>query len=206
LAADLPIKAPVVKAPAIYSWTGCYAGLHSGSTFVQKDWGASGSDDDSGLILGGQLGCNYQVSNWVFGAQGDLAWSNASGTHPDQLSAGLTDQWKVDSIGSVTGRFGYAFDQLLVYGKGGGAWAHNKYDAFVTTTGAQVSAASETRSGWTVGAGFEHSITDRFTMFVEYDFYDFGTRNVGFSGGFQPVDIRDRESVVKVGANYKIGW
>lgn len=31
-AADLPVKAPVVRAPAsaIYSWTGCYLGAHVG--------------------------------------------------------------------------------------------------------------------------------------------------------------------------------
>jgi hypothetical protein len=41
-------------------------------------------------------------------------------------------------------------------------------------------------------------------MFFEYDFYDFGTRTVGF--GAQPVDIRDRENLVKVGGNWKFGW
>jgi outer membrane immunogenic protein len=202
MAADLPAKAPAAKPVQLYNWTGCYAGLHFGSVFVQQDWGAFGSDDDGGLLLGGQAGCNYQISSWVFGIQGDAAWSHSSGTHTDNLS-GLTDEWKKDMLSSMTGRLGYAWYSLLIYGKAGAAWTHDRYDNSFST-------ASETRSGWTVGAGLEHPFTDRLTMFVEYDYYDFGTRTVnfpvGFAGGPSPVDIRDRESVLKVGGNWKFTW
>jgi outer membrane immunogenic protein len=176
---------------------------------VQQDWGPFGADDDTGLVVGGQVGCNYQISTWVFGLQGDGAWSDASGTHPDQGSATVTDRWKTDRIASVTGRVGYAWDRLLAYGKGGAAWANHKYDIFDSANNnATVATASETRDGWTVGGGFEYAITNHFTMFFEYNFYDFGTRTVGFNtaAGTQPIDIRDRESIVKVGANWKFGW
>jgi outer membrane immunogenic protein len=197
MAADLAVKAPAAKLSPVYNWTGCYAGAHFGSLFVQQDWGVFGAANDTGLVVGGQLGCDYQISTWVFGVQGDAAWSDASGTLPDQVS-----QWKTDSLASVTGRFGYAWDRLLAYGKGGGAWKHLKYDNGVAT-------ASETRDGWTVGGGFEYAITNNVTMFFEYDFYDFGTRTVGFASAAglpQSVDIRDRDSVVKVGANWKFKW
>jgi outer membrane immunogenic protein len=203
MAADLPaVKAPVVKVQPVYNWTGCYGGAHFGALFVQQDWGTLGAGDDGGLVLGGQLGCDYQVSNWVFGVQGDLAWTDASGTHPDGLApATLTDEWKANWLGSVTGRVGYAFDQLLPYVRAGAAWRHDNYDI---SGGNTTPTASGTRSGWTVGGGFEHTITRNLTMFVEYDFYDFGTRTVGFTSG--PVDIKDRESVVKVGANWRFHW
>jgi outer membrane immunogenic protein len=202
-AADLTVKA---RPAAIYNWTGCYGGIHFGSLFEQQDWGAFGSDHDTGVVLGGQLGCNYQVSSWVFGVQGDLAWSDAGGSHGDQVFLSLTDEWKTKSLGSMTGRIGYAFDQLLVYGKGGIAWRNNTYTTSNTTTGATFSTASDTSSGWTLGGGFEHNVTNTITMFIEYDFYDFGTKTVGFNvvgGGSIPVDVRDRESVVKVGVNWK---
>jgi outer membrane immunogenic protein len=205
-AADLAVK---TKAPApvqLYNWTGCYGGAHFGSQFVQQDWGAHGGGDDTGLMVGGQLGCNYQISTWVFGVQGDINWSNATGTHPDQVSLlGLTDEWKKDSLASVTGRFGYAWDRLLTYAKAGGAWSHDKYDTLVTATGAPFSSASATRSGWTVGAGFEYAITNNLSMFFEYDFYDFGTKTIDFSA-LQSADIGDRESIVKVGGNWKFKW
>src|SRR5215475_2677418 len=70
VAADLPTKAKVPP-PALYNWTGCYGGGHFGSLFEQQDWGALGSDSGPGLVVGGQLGCNYQISTWVFGIQGD---------------------------------------------------------------------------------------------------------------------------------------
>jgi hypothetical protein len=44
-----------------------------GSLFKQQDWGALGSNDGTGLVVGGQRGCNYQLSTWVFGIQGDAA-------------------------------------------------------------------------------------------------------------------------------------
>jgi outer membrane immunogenic protein len=204
MAADLPVKAPALKAAPLYNWTGCYGGANFGSLFAQKDWGALGSHDETGLLVGGQLGCNYQVSTWVFGVQGDIAWSDASGTNVDQVSGG-TDQSKIDSLSSVTGRVGYAWDRLLTYAKAGGAWTHDKYDMFNNTT----VSASETRSGWTVGGGFEYAIVSNLSMFFEYNFYDFGTRTVGFTtaaGSSQLVDIRERESVVKVGANWKFSW
>ncbi len=207
-AADLPVKAKA--APALYNWTGCYGGAHFGSLFAQKDWEALGSHDETGLLAGGQLGCNYQISMWVFGVQGDIAWADASGTNVDQLSAlGLTDRSKIDLLSSVTGRVGYAWDRLLAYAKGGGAWTHDKYDTFVTNTNATFSTASETRGGWTVGGGFEYAIVSNLSMFFEYDFYNFGTRTIGFAtvnGVPQLVNIRERESVVKVGANWKLGW
>jgi outer membrane immunogenic protein len=211
VAADLPVKAPAAKPSPVYNWTGCYGGAHFGSLFVQQNWAGLGADNDAGLVLGGQLGCNYQISTWVFGVQGDGAWSNASGTHNDV--AGLTDEWKTDSLASVTGRFGYAWDRLLAYTKGGGAWKHDKYDIATTATAAAfstaVATASETRSGWTVGGGFEYAITNNLSMFFEYDFYDFGTKTVGFTsaaGGPQTVDIRDRDSLIKVGGNWKFNW
>jgi outer membrane immunogenic protein len=204
MAADLPVKSKAPPPPLVYNWSGCYGGGHFGSLFEQKDWGAFGSNDGTGLVVGGQLGCNYQISTWVFGIQGDVAWSDTSGTHADQVNVGLTDQSKVQWLSSVTGRFGYAWDRLLTYAKGGGAWTHDKYDILFPDNSTFAS-ASETRSGWTVGAGFEYAITNNLSMFFEYNYYDFGTKTVGFTSG-QLVDIRERESLVKVGANWKFGW
>jgi outer membrane immunogenic protein len=203
MAADLPVKSKAP--PPAYNWTGCYGGGHFGSLFEEKDWGALGSHDGTGLMVGGQLGCNYQISTLVFGVQGDVAWSDASGTSADQVDAGLTDQSKIDLLSSVTGRFGYAWDRLLTYAKAGGAWTHDKYDILFPDN-TTFASASETRTGWTVGGGFEYAITNNVSMFFEYDYYDFGTKIIGFTSVTslsQLVDIRERESLVKVGANWK---
>ena len=36
-AADLPVKAPPVRAPAAYSWNGCYGGVNAGGGWVSID-------------------------------------------------------------------------------------------------------------------------------------------------------------------------
>jgi len=78
----------------------------------------------------------------------------------------------------------------------------------VTSTSFAVATASETRSGWTVGAGVEYGITINLSGFVEYDYYGFGTRNVPFFfNGFPTgtINIRESTHVVKAGLNWRFG-
>src|SRR5438477_6711262 len=94
-AADLPVKArPMAPVVTAFNWTGCYIGGNVGGKWVRTSGstdvaaagiGAAGSivwadADNSTLIAGGQVGCNYQApgSNWVFGIEGDLDWQRWS--------------------------------------------------------------------------------------------------------------------------------
>jgi outer membrane immunogenic protein len=219
MAADLARPGPAYKAPPpvyLYSWTGCYVGGFGGGMWVQKDFTLTsvvgipvpltdfGSHDASSGIAGIQAGCNYQFAGgWVVGIQGDYGWTSAQSSHVDPFTGVTTLTSSVRSLGSVTGRVGYAWDRFLGYVKGGGAWERDNYtwDVGFLLTG------SETRSGWTVGIGGEYALLDWLTGFIEYDYYDFGTRNIAFT--FAPVsanfDVRERKSVVKVGLNFKFG-
>ena len=94
-AADLPVKArPPAVAPApVFSWTGCYVGVNAGghwssvsdpAVITDNTWFSWRADitnaaaafpntlDPSGFAGGGQLGCNWQISNLVIGAEGDI--------------------------------------------------------------------------------------------------------------------------------------
>ncbi len=219
LAADLPAKAPIYKAPppvAAYSWTGCYVGGNIGGLWASKDWtdAASGlpitSHDPSGFIGGGQVGCNYQFSSIVIGVQGDWDWTDTSADSADLLIAGHTDRTKIKWLASVTGRIGYAWDRALLYVKGGGAWERDDYSVFDTPTGIVDATARETRGGWTVGVGAEYAFWQNWSAFVEYDYYDFGKRANTFTDGtgavFGVADIKERKSVVKGGINWKFDW
>src|SRR5262249_31228409 len=73
----LPPPAPI---PFVYNWTGFYAGAHVG-----VGW----SDDNAGLIGGGQVGFNYQINQWVLGIEGDLAGT----TIKDSVSATVAAPW-----------------------------------------------------------------------------------------------------------------
>jgi len=217
LAADM---APLYKAPPPYvpafSWTGCYSGGHLGGLWAQKDWTVAapttptgaviGTNNPDGPVVGSQFGCNYQVGTWVVGVQGDGDWAHATGTTGDLIAAGMQDRSRIMWLASVTGRLGYTWNRFLGYVKGGGAWERDNYDvSFPNET--IFSTATETRSGWTVGVGGEYAFWDFLTGFVEYDYYDFGTRTNAFTvvvgGAQQFADIRERQSVVKAGFNLK---
>ena len=110
------------------------------------------------------------------------------------------------NLSSVTGRVGYAWDRFLGYVKGGGAWVKDEY----TATGAGlIATGSEVRSGWTVGVGGEYAFTNNLSAFVEYNYYDFGSKNVSFvnqfGGNFGIADISETKSVAKIGLNWKFG-
>jgi outer membrane immunogenic protein len=225
MAADL--ARPVYKAappPPVYaySWTGCYIGGNGGGMWVRKEYSLTqlvgftvpstnfGSHDASSGIGGVQAGCNYQFAGgWVIGIQGDYDWARANGSHVDPFGFATTLTSRTKSLASVTGRVGYAWDRFLGYVKGGGAWEKDDYTWDVSSVfPGIILGASETRGGWTVGVGGEYAFTDWLTGFVEYDYYDFGTRNIAF--GLAPVtvanfDIKERKSVAKVGLNFKFG-
>jgi outer membrane immunogenic protein len=211
MAADLPVKGPLYKAPPpAFSWTGCYVGAHFGSLFAEDNWTSSGyalaTIESTGILVGGQAGCNYQISNWVLGVQGDYAGTPANGTTTDQVLSSVTDEVKNKSLASVTGRVGYALDRWLPYVKAGGAWTKDSYNTYNTSTSATSSDASGTRNGWTAGGGLEYTIVSNLSIFIEYDWYDFGTKSVNFntnvSGLPAAVDVKERDSVLKVGLNW----
>ena len=214
-------KAPAIAAPA-WSWTGCYAGGYAGGLWTSKtDWivrtpggaffGQSlGGHDAASWIGGVQAGCDYQFAGrFVLGIQGDYAWTDAVGRHASAREIGVAYHSKTEALTSVTGRVGYAFDRLLGYVKGGGAWERDQYRATTIILGTAYTART-TRSGWTVGVGAEYAFTDFLSGFVEYNYYDFGARRIGLTpqvAGLRPafVEIGDTTSVVRAGLNVRFG-
>jgi outer membrane immunogenic protein len=225
MAADLP--KPVYKAPPppppipIFTWTGCYIGGNVGGLWVNKTFtaqtapflGQSFSSNASSAVGGLQGGCNYQFAGgWVVGIQGDYDWTNAHATRTGVLAANFTDSFSARSVGSVTGRVGYAWNRFLPYVKGGAAWERDNLTFTFPTVAATL---SDTRSGWTVGVGGEYAFTNWLTGFVEYDYYNFGTRSNNFACGavacfvggptLFPLSVKESKNVVKVGLNFLFG-
>ena len=216
-AADMAVKARPMAPPVAFSWTGCYVGGNVGGLWGRKDWNDTatgifdGSNDTSGWLAGGQVGCNYQTGAWVFGIQGDYDWTNANHRDvtfvPSSFAAGTLLESQMRGLASVTGRVGYSWDRFLGYVKGGGAWVRDNYAQY-SAAGIQLDTASETRSGWTVGVGGEYAFAPNWSAFVEYDYYGFGTRTVPFTfvstGAFSyNEDIRQTINVVKIGVNWR---
>jgi outer membrane immunogenic protein len=132
-------------------------------------------------LAGGQIGYRWQATSWVFGVEAQGDWANLKGSNPS-LTAVIpyTNQTKVDAIGLFTGQVGYAWNNILLYVKGGAAVTDNKYSSFFTATGVVFNQASDTRWGGTVGTGVEFGFARNWSIAAEYDHLFMGNPNVTF--------------------------
>jgi outer membrane immunogenic protein len=100
-AADMAVRAPVLKAPPLvetWSWTGFYIGGNGGYSWGRSDTDVQFFNPVTGLaivppagsitnakfnlnggIAGGQIGYNWQSGNWVWGLETDIQWSGQKG-------------------------------------------------------------------------------------------------------------------------------
>ena len=73
-------------------------------------------------------------------------------------------------MGLFTGQVGYAWNNSLLYVKGGAAVASQRFDIFNTATGIGLLQADRTRWGGTVGVGWEYGFSPNWTAGIEYDY------------------------------------
>jgi outer membrane immunogenic protein len=219
MAADLSVRRGPPPPVYFFNWTGCYVGAHAGGLSARKEWtertpeveffGADeGHHNAFGFVGGVQAGCDFQFAGgFVVGIQGDYALSDAQGDNDHPFYILFANHSRVESLASVTGRVGFAWDRFLGYVKGGGAWERDEYERWFHDE--FVSSASESRSGWTVGVGGEYAFSDFLTAFIEYNYYGFGTRELSFhtpDGLFDGTHaIRETKSVLKAGVNLRFG-
>ncbi len=76
---------------------------------------------------------------------------------------------KIDAFGLFTGQIGYAWNNVLLYVKGGAAVTDNKYEGLYRRYGALFDRATETRWGGTVGVGLEYGFAPNWSAAIEYD-------------------------------------
>jgi outer membrane immunogenic protein len=215
LGAAVPVKAPSAPVMAAYNWTGFYVGVNGGggwNTFTGTDPttpGAVQSLNGSGAVAGGQVGGNYQIGNLVLGLEGTYDWADIKHTQVGALGAGtLTLVTKNDYLATVAGRVGYAFDRVLVYGKGGAAFTRDRLDANVVGGVPGTATGSFDRTGWVAGAGVEWAFWNNWSLRAEYDYMGFGTINEGnfaTTGGLgvTPANVKLQVQTATLGINYK---
>jgi outer membrane immunogenic protein len=185
LAADIPVKAPLHKAPAVtpaVNWNGWYVGGHVGYL-----WGRTTVWDDGVLIesnaktdgvVGGLLGgINWQTGAWVFGLEADFGWSNARGTGGAALPTIEVNHYDINWTGHFRGRVGYAVNNLLLFIAGGLALADIDYSqtSVVAPVTAPVDGAVYT--GWSIGGGVDVIISPKVIGRAEYLYDDYGHKN-----------------------------
>jgi outer membrane immunogenic protein len=153
----------------------------------------------NGAAVGGQVGYNWQfMSNWVAGIEADNEGVSGKGTSgsvsrlaltglPNTLAQSTSVSSSFDYLGTVRGRLGFLYTPtLLIYGTGGLAYGGVKAETGISQSLRGVStltppawsgtgAFSDTRFGWTAGAGFEWMFFPNWTTKVEYLHYDLGS-------------------------------
>ena len=209
--------------PLLGNWGGLYLGGHLGGAWGDSDWfdlgaGNIGSQSPSGILGDAQLGYNFELGPWVIGPQASISGSSLGGSHPDAVfqfgPAAQSDRSRADLFGTLTGRLGYAWGPVLLYGQGGGTWAQTRY--FLTgffAPGLEFAVSDNTRWGWTAGAGVEFGFAPGWSGFLEYDYLGFGSdvatlkctavADCGPPGkGAIDISIRENLHVLKTGVNF----
>jgi outer membrane immunogenic protein len=140
-------------------------------TFLDDD------DNDGGITGGAQVGWNWQFGSFVWGVEADiqavdLGGGRGTGSYffdgvslDTGLVAGTTTVFRsarsgLDWFGTVRARAGFAIDRVLIYATGGFAYGGGDddncggfvFNDFVCDGG------DDTRTGWTVGGGFEWAL------------------------------------------------
>jgi outer membrane immunogenic protein len=164
-----------------YSWAGPYLGGNLG-----YEWGSVSNNPakPSGFVGGVQAGYNFQNGPWVFGVEGDIQAAGADDTFAP---------WKFSNpwFGTLRGRAGYAFSNVLFYGTAGLAFGELRAQTFGWTE-------SHTSAGWTIGAGAEVGFAPNWSAKLEYLYIDLSTSQFGITG----VSNGYSASVVRAGVNY----
>ena len=183
---------------------------------------SSGSNSASSWVAGAQIGYNYQIKNWVLGVEGEVSSTNLKGSNRDPIYPNI-NQSETNFVGVLSGRLGYAWERLMLYGKAGGAWANSRYSdyavnsftvgvdllAVTVPSGTKEDAATVNRFGYMLGAGIEYALTPQWSVKVEYQYLDFGKQRTTLTPTTTVVspidmDITQRIQLAKIGVNYKL--
>ena len=237
-AADLAAR-PYTKAPlmiaAVYDWSGFYIGGNGGYGTARRCWDfipstaagvptgapnvSEGCHDADGGTAGGQIGYRWQSASWVYGLEAQGNWADFKGSNvststvipvPGAAGLAVTNRSKIDAFGLFTGQIGYAWNNTLLYAKGGAAVVSDKYSSVLTGTGVVVGTSdSDTRWGGVVGVGLEYGFTPNWSFAVEYDHIFLENRNARFTnpaGGFFANErISGDVDIVTARVNYRWG-
>lgn len=194
-----------------FTWAGAYTGARIGYNFNNEKGTKSGagtldqfSISPQGLSGGVYAGYNMVAAQFLYGLElgTDYSFARQNGqAGSTQIDAKMNYQF------SLIGRLGYALDHYLIYGLGGGAFAHDRI-AYSATSASLVN--NQHRLGWVVGGGTEYAFNPNWSTRAEYRYSQFQNDTDHFSAGtVGPFTLNNsilrtlHEQKVSVGLNYK---
>lgn len=192
MAADIVEQVPTapettVEEAVVYGWDGAYLGKYGGASWLRGRLDGD-KGNDTAFTLGGFAGWNKQLdNNIVLGIEGDLGYDWNNHKFDNGVEAGT------DWNGSIRGRVGYAWDNMLIYGAGGWTAANG----YIDPPGGNNS-KEKMLNGWTLGAGVDYKFTDNIFARAEYRFNDYGNTNIGGT----KVDFQQHKALLGVGFKF----
>ena len=165
-----------------YSWAGPYLGGNLGYGFGST---TNNPTKPSGINGGITAGINFKSSALVIGLEGDLQGSNADDTFAP---------WKFSNpwFGTLRGRVGYAFGNVLLYGTAGLAFGGLRAERIGSLS------ESRTTAGWTAGVGAEYGFAPNWTAKVEYLYVDLSDSRFALTGAQNGYEF----GLIRLGVNY----
>jgi outer membrane immunogenic protein len=165
-----------------WNWIGPYMGANVG-----YQWGSLSNSGakPSGIAGGFQGGYNWQFGQIVTGWEADIQLSDANDVFANYK---FSNSW----FGTVRGRGGFAFNNMLLYGTLGLALGRGHVD---------LGGVSEDNLhiGWTTGVGLEVGVTPNWSVKAEYLFIDLANDNYVLTHTSNGLT----SNVVRFGANYR---
>ncbi len=211
-----------------YDWGGFYGGPNTGGAWghAATAWDAGSSKRTPGAypaagiftpghqpaltpnaVTGVQLGHNWLHGQRLFGLGADINHLGLTGA--SNFGAGSLP----GSVATVRPRVGYVFDRWMVYGTGGLTLSSPQLNdgtgEGTANIGGLSASASQTRIGWTLGAGTEWIVVPNLTTKVEYLYVDLGKANAntpiaGYSAS-ESLSSRLTANIIRFGLSYKFG-
>jgi outer membrane immunogenic protein len=189
----------------------------------------------AGFIGGGQIGYNWQFNRFVAGFETDIQGASAKGSSTASLfnpappainftapvGGTATVSRRLDYLGTVRVRLGYAADNVLFYVTGGLAYGETEL-SYAGTIGfpiaptvvlAAANSTSKTSAGGAIGGGMEYGFGRNWSAKVEYLYFDLGHQPTTIggaftnfnppTGGFSTATVHNNGNILRGGLNYR---
>jgi outer membrane immunogenic protein len=179
------------------------------------------------------LGYNWQVGNWVVGAEADVAYGQGNNSikgipgaenlvqlgSPGNDTVTIKDSWDA----GARARAGFLITpNMLLYATGGASWIHLEASAFCGSVNpigwcrgpagpasnvGTTSTVSTTRIGWTAGGGIEAMLWSNWLARIEYRYSDYGTFGYTLFSGLDAIaaETKFHTHTALVGVAYRFG-
>jgi outer membrane immunogenic protein len=215
-------------------WSGFYIGLNAGvgqyTSDIRDDDGFNNDNQDGSSyittqtdingLVGGQVGFNWQKGAAVFGLEADGDWTGFSvhdHENTDITSDFLSHRSEINFMGTVRGRLGLAYENVLVYVTGGVAFAQGdravhfaEETTFINPPEESAKwVADDFRVGLVGGVGVEYMANCHWsvraeTLFTTFD-KDSANDSIHQDAEGSSQTFQDEVFMVRLGVNYKFG-